>query len=189
MTTSSPKSVWFHFYHSNNMNNCFKIAFLASALTFVLFSSAAAGQTRPPKDADRAAAMKNAREAFMANKVAFFTNALELTPEEAQVFWPLYNEFWNKRMSAHREYMSILKRINSLDEGSSENVEKLSDEFERALAKESELLKEYYPKFKKALPTEKAMKIFNTEEKFKRSLFNRYKKNAPAKPENGKFRN
>ncbi|MBO8429380.1 MAG: hypothetical protein IAC68_05580 [Bacteroidetes bacterium] len=177
------------------MNNCFKIAIIASALTFAFFSSATASETPPPKDADRAAAMKNAREAFMANKVAFFTNELELTPEEAQVFWPLYNEFWDKRTSAHKDYMNILKRINSLDEGSKENVEKLSDEFERAITKESDLLKEYYPKFKKVLPTEKAMKIFNTEEKFKRSLFNRYKKSgAPAapgngKPDNGKIKN
>ena len=62
------------------MNNCFKIAIIASALTFAFFSSATASETPPPKDADRAAAMKNAREAFMANKVAFFLHGLELTP-------------------------------------------------------------------------------------------------------------
>lgn len=32
------------------------------------------------------------RHEFEAQKVAFFTQALDLTPEEAAVFWPLYNE-------------------------------------------------------------------------------------------------
>ena len=43
------------------------------------------------------------RKEFEAQKVAFFTQEMNLSPEEAAVFWPLYNEMqqkmteqWNK---------------------------------------------------------------------------------------------
>lgn len=161
--------------------------YLKITVIALVFATAAAvnasGQNPPPKDGHHAAAMKEAREDFLANKVAFFTNALNLTPQEAQVFWPLYNEFWEKRVQARREFMRILNRVNSPELKEKEEIEKLSDQFVLCLTKESDLMKEYYHKFKKVLPTEKAMKIFNTEEKFKKSLFNRYKKNRPAHPE------
>ena len=36
------------------------------------------------------------RKEFEAQKIAFFTQEMELTPEEAVVFWPLYNEMQQK---------------------------------------------------------------------------------------------
>lgn len=163
--------------------NYLKITVIALVFATAAAVNASGQNPPPPKEGHHAAAMKEAREDFLANKVAFFTNALELTPQEAQVFWPLYNEFWEKRVQARREFMRILNRVNSPELTEKEEIEKLSDQFVLCLTKESDLMKEYYHKFKKVLPTEKAMKIFNTEEKFKKSLFNRYKKNRPPHPE------
>ena len=36
------------------------------------------------------------RDEFEAQKAAFFTQALDLTPQEAVSFWPLYNEMFKK---------------------------------------------------------------------------------------------
>lgn len=36
------------------------------------------------------------RKEFEAQKVAFFTQEMDLSPEEAAVFWPLYNEMQQK---------------------------------------------------------------------------------------------
>ena len=36
------------------------------------------------------------RKEFEAQKVAFFTQEMDLTPEEATKFWPLYNEMQQK---------------------------------------------------------------------------------------------
>lgn len=33
-----------------------------------------------------------------AQKIAFFTEKLSLTPEEAQRFWPVYNLYWEKKV-------------------------------------------------------------------------------------------
>ena len=100
--------------------------YLKITVIALVFATAAAvnasGQNPPPKDGHHAAAMKEAREDFLANKVAFFTNALNLTPQEAQVFWPLYNEFWEKRVQARREFMRILNRVNSPELKEKEDV-------------------------------------------------------------------
>ena len=42
------------------------------------------------------------REMIQAKKIAFFTEYLDLTPSEAEKFWPLYNSFWKQRMDAHK---------------------------------------------------------------------------------------
>ena len=35
---------------------------------------------------------ENRKEQIESQKIAFFTAELELTPEEAQLFWPVYNQ-------------------------------------------------------------------------------------------------
>ena len=42
--------------------------------------------------------IKEKREQIKALKVAFITNELSLTSEEAAAFWPLYNAYDNKQM-------------------------------------------------------------------------------------------
>ena len=37
------------------------------------------------------------KEDIKAMKIGFITNELNLTPDEAQKFWPVYNEFQKKR--------------------------------------------------------------------------------------------
>lgn len=37
-------------------------------------------------------------EEIKSQKIAFFTNKIGLTPEEAQVFWPIYNSYWERKI-------------------------------------------------------------------------------------------
>ena len=65
---------------------------------------------------------KEKREKVKALKVAYITEQLELTTEEAQKFWPLYNAFDDKQSELRHEKMrSILDRFKP------GNVEKLSE--------------------------------------------------------------
>ena len=61
------------------------------------------------------------RKEFDAQKVAFFTQELDLSPAEAAVFWPLYNEMQKKNreieadmrksfhVSLHKKMKNIIK--------------------------------------------------------------------------------
>ena len=61
------------------------------------------------------------REKIRAHKIGFLTEKLDLSPEEAQKFWPLYNELEAERQSLQEEF---------IDEGfgKERKVETMSDE-------------------------------------------------------------
>ena len=57
--------------------------------TLLLSSLVAVAQ---PKTANDAETLEKKKEKIEAMKVAYLTNELELTVEESQAFWPVYNE-------------------------------------------------------------------------------------------------
>ena len=111
------------------------------------------------------------RERLEALKVAYLTQELYLTPEEAQQFWPLYNEMAQKMRDVRKEQRSNRK-------GAKENFDSMSDaELSYAIDKELEyeqqeldLKKEYNAKFKKILPIKKVAKLHMAETGFRREL-------------------
>ncbi|MFK7783052.1 hypothetical protein, partial [Psychroserpens sp.] len=58
------------------------------------------------------------KERIKAQKIAFITEKLDLTTEEAQQFWPIYN--------AHEKEMEML-RINGREKRRNLNIETISD--------------------------------------------------------------
>ncbi|SHM91350.1 LTXXQ motif family protein [Cyclobacterium lianum] len=50
------------------------------------------------------------REKLQAARVGFITNRLSITPEQAEKFWPLFNEHEEDRMSLMREMREISKK-------------------------------------------------------------------------------
>ena len=60
------------------------------SLFLVLSNSIEAQETK--SDSDKQQEIKS-------QKIAFFTDKIGLTPDEAQVFWPIYNAYWDKKNS------------------------------------------------------------------------------------------
>ena len=50
------------------------------------------------------------KEKLEAARVAFITNRLSLSPDQAAKFWPLYNEYQEKRNAMTREMRQISKK-------------------------------------------------------------------------------
>ena len=116
---------------------------------------------------DRAAKIK-------AWKVAFFTEQLDLSPEEAQKFWPVYNEYDNKLeeiRKKRRQERKIAKE--NLDEMDDKEIEALVDSEMAFRQKELDLQKEYHSKFKSVLTPRKVAKLYAAEEQFKVILVKR----------------
>ena len=53
-----------------------------------------------------------AKEKIKAARIGLITQRLGLTPEQAEKFWPIYNEFTQKRTDLRRQYKSAEKNIN-----------------------------------------------------------------------------
>ncbi len=113
---------------------------------------------------------KSFRAKVEATKVAYFTEKLDLSAEEAQVFWPVYNKWWSERQEAYRKVHRSIAAIVELEEKGSytdPQMKKLINEYSRNLALESELFDMYLEEFYKILPTEKVAKIFVAEKGFR----------------------
>ncbi|MBO5804759.1 MAG: hypothetical protein J6R25_06810 [Bacteroidales bacterium] len=118
------------------------------------------------------------REKVEATKVAYFTEKLNLTPEEAQVFWPIYNKWWGERQEANKQVHKAIKDIVALEEMgdyTDPQMKKLIKEYSRALSMESEVFDIYIEEFYKILPMEKVAKIFVAEKGFREILTNMWK--------------
>ncbi|MBR4771587.1 MAG: hypothetical protein IK009_02480 [Bacteroidales bacterium] len=153
--------------------------FTAISITLCVLSLTAFAQWMPQKDSDEA--RKQGADRINAAKVAFFTQQLDLTVDEAQKFWPVYNEY-NKEVDAARDELRKANMIMN-------NPEKKADELRAALKsysdsqkKEAQLTEQYINKLLKILPVEKVAKVFTAEEMFRMQLLYQFRQGAPGAP-------
>jgi hypothetical protein len=107
-------------------------------------------------------------------KVAFITKKINLTSNEAQVFWPLYNELTDK-LEANQAYVRQYLKSANKAEITDKEAEELINADIIALKKEAELHKEYYEKFKKILPVTKVAQLRIAEHEFRKEIIQHIK--------------
>lgn len=121
------------------------------------------------------------REKIKAYKVSFLTTELELTPTEAEKFWPVYNAFDDKQYELRHQKMKTYMRkldddkINSISE---KEAATLLSQME-STDKELYLLREkYISNLKKILSAKKILKLKKSEDDFNRKLLKQYRDKA-----------
>lgn len=110
------------------------------------------------------------KEAFQAEKNAFITAEVGLTPEEAAAFIPLCNELHEKMFEVGRECRKLSREIKHKQSPTDDDYTKVNDVCLEVKQKEAALEKEYYEKFKKILSPEKLYKYRCAESKFARNF-------------------
>lgn len=104
-------------------------------------------------------------------KIGFLTDRLELTPEEAKTFWPVYNKYSDELEQLRKgRRENIINARENFDDMSDAELEKTVDNEILFRQNEIDLLKKYHPQFKKILPIRKVAKLYKAEEEFKRKL-------------------
>ena len=112
------------------------------------------------------------QERLEAMKVAFITKTLELTVEESQQFWPLYNEYQQDLETIRARTDRAGTDPRSMGEAEAQNyIQKVLEEEEARL----DLKKEYYGRLKGVLPATKLARLPYAERSFRKELLNRYK--------------
>lgn len=149
-----------------------KTKFLICMLLITPFLTAFSQENK--KD-DRKAEYEKRRTEMKAQKVAFITEKVALTPEEAQKFWALYNEKEEKVHQIHRELWQLRKdkKAGTVDYG------KCNDTNINSGVKEAQLEKEYYDKFKQILSDEKIYNLYQAEKDFQKQLLAKIRQNKP----------
>lgn len=134
----------------------------------------------PPKDHTQ----NDKRENIEAQKVAFLTKKLDLTPEEAQKFWPVYNQYDDKLQELRKKRREDMKNAKeNFDALTDKEIEQLVDNEIAFRQKELDIQKEYHGKFKSLLPIKKVAQLYRADEEFKRFLLKELKDRKPPAKE------
>jgi len=121
------------------------------------------------------------RERIDAQKVAFITDQLQLTPEEAQRFWPVYNQFNSQKEDMNRDFMQANQKYRkNEDTMTDKDATELSDSYIKHAQKVVDLQKEFHGKLKDVLPPKKLLKLYNVERDFQRLLLQRLGERKPG---------
>ena len=117
------------------------------------------------------------RKKIEIQKIAFITKSLDLSSEEAQIFWPVYNEFSDSMLVIHKQRRNNNKEYRkNIDDLSDSEIEKIVNSNFDLIQKELDIKKKYYLEFKKILSIKKVAQLYHAEKEFKKELLNKIKK-------------
>ena len=173
-----------------------KISIALLFLTAILMNSmplqAQGDNERETKDRHR----KEMSEKIKASKIAFITEQVELTPDEAEKFWPVYNEMEAKKEDITHNLMDRFRGKEERPEPTDDEALKIMKQ--RLTLEENlfDLKAEYQEKFLDILSPVKVLKLYEAEDKFRRQLMEKFRgrEKAPdakgvAPPHRGRARN
>ena len=106
-------------------------------------------------------------------KIGFFTKKLNLTSEEAEKFWPVYNDYQGQRNLLQLEKVKLNRNFNQNEITlSDKQLEEMGDKYVDCLVKESNLAVSFHRKLKEVLPPVKVILYYQAENQYKIQLLN-----------------
>lgn len=119
---------------------------------------------------------KDRWEKFRTEKIAFLTDKLELTPTEAQKFWPVYNQMDKERWQAQILRRDLEMKVKEAKETLSEKeIIKLTREYASGMQTEANMVVKYNEEFLKILSPKKVLKLYQTENDFRMHMIKKYR--------------
>lgn len=128
---------------------------------------------------DRAEQMEKRRQQDMerhkrmeAQKIAYLTAQMELTPEESKRFWPVYNEYQAEIEKIEKDRRGKMG-LDSFDGERKVSPEELERQMRAKFESERNRVaidEKYFDRFQEVLPPEKLLKFYQADVQFKREL-------------------
>jgi hypothetical protein len=121
-------------------------------------------------------AQRPGKERIEAMKIGFITKRLNLSSEEAQRFWPVYNRFVDEQEKLRKNTKTnLIEELADPSALSDAEAEKTLQEMLQFKSNEAELIRKYTNEFKKVIPVQKVVLLFKAELEFKRELLKQLK--------------
>jgi hypothetical protein len=146
--------------------------FVAIMLSWAVSTVYAQGDDMPPPNAERLLEIK-------AQKSAYITTKLSLSPEEAQRFWPEYNAYDEAREELRRELRNVMR--GGMQEGDAMSEAEADKALARGLAlkqQELDLERTYKERFVKSIGAVRTVALFKAERDFQREVLRRFRDRA-----------
>ena len=151
-----------------------------TVLFFLVAIGAAKGQGRTPYERIEAA------------RIALITERLDLSPDQAEKFWPIYREYSLQREDLRREFIQARTQINrrQLSEAESQKLLQLGIEIKE---REVDLDKTYNERLSEVISSRQLLELRKAEQDFRRMLMERLQRRRNGgqqgmSPAAGRFR-
>ena len=138
-------------------------AILGILLTIILLPAWAQDDDIPPVTDTKA------RDKIQAARVAYITDQLQLTPQEAERFWPIYREFAERR-KALRQQLKEAKQNPSPDQNQEKNSQAALDAQFKIKQQELDLEKDYSGRLLKVISAQKLRTLPDAERRFRQMI-------------------
>ncbi len=115
---------------------------------------------------------QSALEKIEAAKIALITERLELTPEQAEKFWPIYREYSEKQREIRQEFQT-LKREFDPNNTSEEESRRVLDKGHQIKERQLELDRSYSNRMQQVVTSRQLMNLKKAEDDFKDMLMKR----------------
>jgi hypothetical protein len=163
-----------------NVPSCFKSYFndlKICSLFIVLILSSFSGMAQRQFD-------PQTMELIKTKKIAFLTEQIGLTSQEAERFWPIYNELDKQRLLIMEKKRDLEHSCETSNPALTESdYRRLAVELASAHSKEGKLIEEYNLKLLNILPAEKVVKLYLAEGRFRATLMQEFRKSQQDKKE------
>jgi hypothetical protein len=116
------------------------------------------------------------KDKLEALRVSFISKKVELSGDESEKFWPVYNEYTDKLKALRRNLrQSYKKKAENINDKDAEDLYVLDMQSKQA---ELDLYKQYNEKIKAIIGAKKIVKLRLAEEEFKREIINTIKEKS-----------
>ncbi|WP_310557459.1 sensor of ECF-type sigma factor [Flavobacterium sp.] len=111
-------------------------------------------------------------------RIAFISTKLDLTTEEAQKFWPVFNKFDDKQTILFKQNRQLMFKLKS------ENTSNISEKEMQGLLDQSETIetgmqnnrKQFVKELQGVIPAQKILLLRKIEDDFKQRLISQFRK-------------
>ena len=131
-------------------------------------------------------AMQGEGEKLTAYTIAFFTKNLNLTPNEAEKFWPLYNDFSARKNKLQADRLLLMRYAAQNEANMSEGeIASTADKLTQSFADEASMVVSFNESLKKVLPPAKVIKLYQVENQYKQQLLRELNQRRQGAPQPG----
>lgn len=128
---------------------------------------------------------KDWNDRWKAEKIAYLTDAMDLSSAEAEKFWPVYNKC---ECEKKKSFKAVIEAYKALDEAlkngkDDSEIKNLLDKYLEAQNFGKDIDRKYVAEYRKVLPDKKVAKLYVAEESFRRQQIHKLNKNDNNKGE------
>jgi len=120
------------------------------------------------------------RERLKAYKTAYLTEQLDLSPKEAEKFWPVYNayekEYFQLKVKKMNEMRSAIREKGGFDDLTEKEANQLLSKLSKNEQAVFDTKKNLYKNLKNIIPAKKILILNKAEHDFNKKLLSDYRK-------------